>query len=80
MRPTRISIGDFNWRVTFYTQADGVRDDYGNPTLSTGSGNAVWANVKAKPQGYVMESGAVEYRDGFEIKIRRPFPLAKAIG
>lgn len=72
MRPTGISIGDFNFRVTFYTQGKGAVNVYGEPTLTLGAAVDRWANVAFK-NGKIsnIETGA-EYPEFFEIKVRKP--------
>lgn len=78
MRPTPISIGDLNQRVTFYSQATSGVDAYNMPKISTGSAVERWASVVVKPKGYRKEgSEAIEYHDTYEIKVRRPLSIAQ---
>ena len=75
MRPKQISIGDLNLRVTIYNVSEGARNAIGNPIEVESAGVERWANVKAKPQSYVLEGGGVEYNDEFEITLRKPLAL-----
>lgn len=78
MRPTGISIGDFNLRVTFYTQGKGAVDIYGNPTLTLGAAVNRWANVAFKNGKAGDIKTGLEYPEYFEIKVRKP--LAVTVG
>lgn len=80
MIQSSINIGDFNLRVTFYTQSRGTRDAYGNYTLSTGTGVPRWANVSFKPMKYNKEQGGLEYLSHFEIIIRQDNELLPVVG
>jgi len=74
MRPSGISIGDFNLRVTFYPQSSDLssRDAFGNPTLNEGTAIERWAKVTANNKSYVRGDGGLEYRDEFIIICRKP--------
>jgi hypothetical protein len=69
-RISSINIGDFDFRVTFYSQTEGARDAYGNPALSTGSGVERWANVTFKSEKMDVGEGGLQYAEVFEIKVR----------
>ena len=77
MRPKPISIGDFNQRVTFYTQTTSGVNAFGNPELSLGSGVVRWADVAEKMNTYTREDGGIEYQNEYIITVRRPLTVAE---
>ena len=77
MRPKGISIGDFNQRVTFYTQSTSGVNSFGNPILSTGTGVVRWADVSEKMNTYTREDGGIEYQNEYKITVRRPLTVSE---
>ena len=70
MRISSINIGDFDMRVTFYTQGEGSVDAYGNPALSLGSGVDRWARVKFDNEKISIGEGGLQYANSFIITVR----------
>lgn len=75
MRPVGISIGDFNFRVTFYSKSEGAVDAIGNPTLTLGSAVDRWANVVYK-NSPISDVNGIEYQFHYEIKVRKPLTIS----
>ncbi len=71
MRPSKLSIGDFNDVISVIPITEGSRNSYGSPTRSEGTAMNIWANVKEKTTEFVDEHGAVKFPIHYEIKVRK---------